>query len=72
MPGPLGSRHPSITPFDAFASADGHLVIAAGNDGLFRKLCDVLGRTDLAGDQVVAVGSRTLIIQAASGLVLTP
>jgi CoA:oxalate CoA-transferase len=50
VPGPLGSRHPSITPFDAFASADGHLIIAAGNDGLFRKLCDVLGRTDLAGD----------------------
>lgn len=50
VPGPLGSRHPSITPFDAFASADGHLVIAAGNDGLFRKLCDVLGRSELADD----------------------
>jgi CoA:oxalate CoA-transferase len=48
VPGPLGSRHPSITPFEAFASADGHLVIAAGNDGLFRKLCDVLGRPELA------------------------
>ncbi len=50
VPGPLGSRHPSITPFEAFASADGHLIIAAGNDGLFRKLCDVLGRPELAGD----------------------
>ncbi len=50
VPGPMGSRHPSIAPFDAFASADGHLVIAAGNDGLFRKLCDVLGRSELADD----------------------
>jgi len=50
VPGPLGSRHPSITPFEAFASDDGHLIIAAGNDGLFRKLCDVLGRQELADD----------------------
>jgi CoA:oxalate CoA-transferase len=50
VPGPLGSRHPSITPFEAFASADGHLIIAAGNDGLFRKLCDVLGRPELVDD----------------------
>jgi CoA:oxalate CoA-transferase len=50
VPGPLGSRHPSITPFEAFASADGHLIIAAGNDGLFRRLCDVLGRAGLADD----------------------
>jgi CoA:oxalate CoA-transferase len=50
VPGPLGSRHPSITPFEAFACADGHLIIAAGNDGLFRKLCDVLERPELADD----------------------
>jgi CoA:oxalate CoA-transferase len=50
VPGPLGSRHPSITPFEAFASADGHLIIAAGNDGLFRKLCAVLGRPELSDD----------------------
>jgi CoA:oxalate CoA-transferase len=50
VPGPLGSRHPSIAPFEAFAAADGHLIIAAGNDGLFRKLCDVLGRPGLADD----------------------
>jgi CoA:oxalate CoA-transferase len=48
VPGPLGSRHPSITPFAAFATADGFLVIAAGNDRLFRALCGVLGRPDLA------------------------
>jgi CoA:oxalate CoA-transferase len=47
-PGPLGARHPSITPFEAFATGDGAMIVAAGNDGLFVKLCDALGRADLA------------------------
>jgi CoA:oxalate CoA-transferase len=47
-PGPIGSRHPSITPFGAFDTARGEVVIAAGNDGLFRKLCEVLGVPALA------------------------
>lgn len=50
VPGPIGSRHPSITPFEAFATADGHIVIAAGNDVLFRRLCAQIGRDELAGD----------------------
>lgn len=48
VPGPLGARHPSITPFEALATADGAMIIAAGNDGLFLKLCAALGRDDLA------------------------
>jgi CoA:oxalate CoA-transferase len=50
VPGPLGSRHPSIAPFAAFAARDGYLVIAAGNDGLFIRLCTLLGRPALATD----------------------
>ena len=42
-PGPTGARHPSITPFETFHAADGLFVIAAGNDALFARLCDVLG-----------------------------
>lgn len=49
-PGPLGARHASIAPFAAFAAADGHLVIAAGTDALFIKLCEALGRPGLAKD----------------------
>jgi len=48
VPGPLGARHPSITPFEAFATGDGAMIIAAGNDALFVKLCDALGRAELA------------------------
>lgn len=41
-PGPIGARHPSIAPFEAYATADGHIVIAAGNDALFRRVADAL------------------------------
>ena len=49
-PGPLGARHPSITPFEAYHALDGYLVIAAGNDTLFRKTAEVLDRPGLATD----------------------
>jgi CoA:oxalate CoA-transferase len=49
-PGPIGNRHPSITPFGAYRAADGWLVIAAGNDELFGRLCDALGAPALADD----------------------
>jgi len=48
VPGPMGARHPSITPFEAFETRDGNIIIAAGNDGLFVKLAQALGRADLA------------------------
>ena len=50
VPGPLGTRHPSITPFETFATSDDEIVVAAGNDRLFATLCAVLGRDDLVGD----------------------
>jgi CoA:oxalate CoA-transferase len=49
-PGPLGARHPSITPFDAFRTADGWVVVAAGHDALFAAACEVVGRPELARD----------------------
>ena len=50
VPGPLGSRHPSIAPFAVFATKDGHIVIAAGTDGLFKRVAEVLGNPALAQD----------------------
>jgi CoA:oxalate CoA-transferase len=50
IPGPLGGRHPSITPFQVFKTADGHMIIAAGNDVMFQRLCDILGRPELKDD----------------------
>ena len=50
VPGPLGSRHPSIAPFQALATRDGFVIVAAGNDALFARLCQALGTPELAGD----------------------
>ncbi|MGH6931204.1 MAG: CaiB/BaiF CoA transferase family protein [Dongiaceae bacterium] len=49
-PKPLGARHPSIAPFAAFATGDGHMIIAAGTDALFGKLSQVIGQAQLASD----------------------
>ena len=46
----LGNAHPSIVPYQSFLAADGHLVVAVGNDGQFAKLCEVLGLPALAAD----------------------
>jgi len=48
--GPIGARHPSITPFSAFEASDGWMVIAAGNDSLFRKMADAIDAPELADD----------------------
>ena len=49
-PGPLGARHPSITPFEAYQTKDGYIIISAGNDALFAKLCDALGKPEWVTD----------------------
>ena len=50
-PKPLGARHPAITPFEAFASADGHVIIALGNDTLWAKFCEHVNRKELISDE---------------------
>ena len=47
IPKPMGSRHPSIAPFEAFKTKDSYIIIAAGNDKLFDKLCEVLDINDV-------------------------
>jgi crotonobetainyl-CoA:carnitine CoA-transferase CaiB-like acyl-CoA transferase len=44
------SAHPSIVPFQNFATADGWVVVACPKEHLWRKLCDAIGRPDLAAD----------------------
>ena len=50
-PGPLGSRHPAITPFQVFPSKDGYLILAIGNDTTWDRFCRLVGRPELAGDE---------------------
>ena len=51
VPQPLGRRHPTITPFEAFESADGYVVIAMGNNVLWKKFCKYVNRPELIGDE---------------------
>ena len=57
VPGPIGSRHPSMTPFDVFRAADGWFVIAVGSDALFARLCDLLGIPEVAQDERFATNA---------------
>jgi crotonobetainyl-CoA:carnitine CoA-transferase CaiB-like acyl-CoA transferase len=38
----MGNAHPNIAPYQTFSTADGHLIVAVGNDSQFRRLCSVL------------------------------
>lgn len=49
-PGRAGNAHPNIVPYQTFEAADGHVIVAVGNDGQFRKLCHVAGCPELADD----------------------
>jgi crotonobetainyl-CoA:carnitine CoA-transferase CaiB-like acyl-CoA transferase len=50
VPGRMGNAHPSISPYELYATGDGDLVIAVGNERQFAALCEVLGAPELAGD----------------------
>jgi crotonobetainyl-CoA:carnitine CoA-transferase CaiB-like acyl-CoA transferase len=53
----MGNAHPNIAPYQTFAVADGHLIIACGNDSQFGRLAAVLGLADLAGDSRFATNA---------------
>ena len=57
-PAPIGSRHPSITPFGLFAASDSQMVLAAGNDDMFVRLCDALGVAALCEDPRFATNAK--------------
>ena len=50
VPFRMGNSHPSLFPYDALPTGAGDLIVTAGNDGQFRKLCEVLGAPELADD----------------------
>lgn len=59
-PTPLGTRHPTITPFQAFRGSDGWFVIAVGNDTLWKNFCGAVKRPDLLADaRFTTNGDRT-------------
>ncbi len=70
-----GNAHPNIVPYDAFATADGHMLLAVGNDSQFARFCDAFGLGDMASDEAYRTNlarienrdSLTVAIAAALG-----
>ncbi len=50
-PGRLGNAHPNIVPYHAFATSDGFVILAVGNDAQFARFCEVAGQPELATDE---------------------
>ncbi len=70
VPGPMGGRHATITPFAIFQAQDKPMIIAAGNDGLFRKLCVALNHPEWAADPRFATNeARRGLAQDLAGLI---
>jgi crotonobetainyl-CoA:carnitine CoA-transferase CaiB-like acyl-CoA transferase len=58
VPQRLGNAHPNIVPYQDFPTADGHMIIAVGNDGQFAKLCATLGQPQWATDERFATNPQ--------------
>ncbi|MBS1891244.1 MAG: CoA transferase [Actinobacteria bacterium] len=67
VPQRLGNRHPSISPYEVYATAEGELVLAVGNDRQFAALCEELGAPDLATDERFATNSDRVANRVALG-----
>ncbi len=75
-PGRMGNGHPNVVPYQSFATSDGHVVVAVGNDSQFTRFCEAGGRPDLAGDErfrtnTGRVEHRDALIPAISEMMLT-
>ena len=46
----MGSKHPTIAPYQAFETQDSYVVVAVGSEAIWSRFCTALGREDLAGD----------------------
>ena len=71
----MGNAHPNIVPYQVFPVADGHVIVAVGNDGQFGRLVAVLGRPELAQDErfrsnAGRVGHRAELAPLLTGLTL--
>ncbi|MFC2104326.1 CaiB/BaiF CoA transferase family protein [Bacteroidota bacterium] len=57
-PKPLGNRHPTITPFQAFKAKDKFFIIAVGNDNMWKTFCEAINRNDLISDERFATNLK--------------
>lgn len=67
----LGNAHPNVAPYQTFAVADGHVIVAVGNDAQFRRLCTLLGQPELGEDARFATNADRVRERHALAAVLT-
>lgn len=60
VPHRYGNAHSNIVPYQVFASSDSHIILAVGNDGQFKRFCDVAGHPELAQDARYATNPARL------------
>ena len=75
-PGRMGNAHQNIVPYQVFEAADGHLILAVGNDGQFAKFAEIAGRPDWAADPRFArnadrVRHRELLVPQIAAVIRT-
>lgn len=71
-----GNAHPNIVPYQTFAAADGHIIVAVGNDAQFRKFCEIADAPELASDERFStnparVNNREVLVPILARLVAT-
>lgn len=76
IPGRWGNAHPSIVPYQSFKTADGYLVIGVASEGIWRRFCQAIGRSELADDPEFAknanrVEKRGMLISILAEVFLT-
>ena len=59
-----GNAHPQVVPYEAFATADGHIILAVGNDGQFKRFCKVAECPELAEEKRFATNSQRIVHRA--------
>lgn len=72
VPQRRGNGHPNIVPYDVYQTADGHVILAVGNDSQFRRFCDFIAQPDLADDPRFATNPSRLEHRDALNAILRP
>ncbi len=72
VPQRRGNGHPNIVPYEVYETADGHVILAVGNDSQFRRFCEFIGHTDLADDDRFATNPARLEHRDALNAILRP
>jgi crotonobetainyl-CoA:carnitine CoA-transferase CaiB-like acyl-CoA transferase len=59
-----GNAHPNVVPYEVFPTADGHIILAVGNDGQFQRFCEAAGCAELAAEARFKTNSQRIVHRA--------